>query len=764
MKPAFETPKILSDLPIKDGRDASFHFNEFAVTLARLIADKKTLTPLVIGINGAWGSGKTTLLRCLQEKLDKTFVLREPTKPAVLDFVNDGENPQSKFRTCRTVWFNAWKYADEEQLLVALVRVIVQEMFKDDLISKGAAALLEPFTPHRDVINTVLGWCSIKIGGAELGLNTGEPKETPFAEKTAMLDLFDEAFDRLMAAWVHRSLKVEKISQQDGVLVVLIDDLDRCLPEKTVQVLEAIKLFLDKPGCVFVLGADTEVVRTAVESYYQNAKVTGQNAVDYLEKIIQIRFNLPPVVAITMQDFLKRQALDGEMLAQWQTLIAAAEINPRRVKAVINDVELQWRMLVNSGEAAGVRRDDFIRWNALMRAAPSTFRNRFFNMPDDDLGIDLRYKFIMDALIWMCGDEKEKRAVKINFQDFENNDSKRLREVLKQIKYFSDDLTPDVLNSIVHLTAPLEKTAPAEKLTEKPVEATSDGLEHKVVRVPAEPKRHAPASRFDLMFGGELEEILSQNTIEEERVAISKNLLMIGNIEFIKIPSGKFIMGSKDDNPLAFDNETPQHTMELPDYWMAKFTLMNDQYFTYIGEGNHPVLDWKKKNNHPVVNITWHNAMDYCIWFNKQYKTELQNAGITVNLPTEAQWEKAARGEYGNEWPWGNKFDKNNCNSAEGKKPKGDTTPVDAYPQGESPYGIADMVGNVWEWTHTLFKRYPYKVDDFREDEKASGPRVFRGGSFGYPLRMARCAYRIGYDPDNSNDSIGFRVCASPIS
>ena len=354
-RPNLETPEILSDLPLADGDDkAHFHFDAYAATLARLIASKNTLTPLAIGVSGPWGAGKTTLLRRLQRQLDQTRSLLEKDRPAVIDFVNPHESPAEQFRLCRTVWFNAWKYADEDALLVALVRVMVQTMFADDWIAKSAAKIFDPFKERRDVVDTVLGWFKIKTPFLDIQLDTGEPQPTPFAENTALLDLFNDAFDRLMAVWVHHRLDVHKIDPTHGVLVVFIDDLDRCLPAKTVQVLEAIKLFLDKPGCVFVLGADAEVVRQAVESHYQNAKVTGQNAADYLEKIIQLRFDLPPVPDDAMQEFLQEQQVSGEMLAEWRTLLAAAEVNPRRVKAVLNDIELQWRMLVNSGDRKSV--------------------------------------------------------------------------------------------------------------------------------------------------------------------------------------------------------------------------------------------------------------------------------------------------------------------------------------------------------------------------------------------------------------------------
>ncbi len=751
-KSTYQTPDILSDLPLRDSQRTSFHFNEFAVTLARLIAEKKTLTPLTICVSGAWGSGKTSLLHCVQEKLDQTLILLDKTKPAVLDIVNADENPQARFRACRTVWFNAWKYADEDELLVALVRVIVQEMFKDDFISKGAAALLEPFTPRRNVIDTVLGWFSIKVGDATIGLNTGVPTPTPFAEKTAMLDLFDEAFDKLMAAWVHHKLDVDKINPEEGVLVVFIDDLDRCLPEKAVQVLEAVKLFLDKPGCVFVLGADADVVCAAVESYYKNAEVTGQNAADYLEKIVQLRFNLPPVVPATMQAYLKTQNVGDEMLAQWQTLIAAAAINPRRVKVVFNEIELQWKMLVNSDQAEGVKREDFIRWSALWRAAPENYKEKVRDF--DDLGF--RLQFVTDSLSWGLGklDDSKKSA----FADFEKQDGRRLKNVLREIKSFSPDFDGKTLDAFMHLTAPPQKPAvsaaepPAERPEERMVEAegATEAALRKETRL-----RGAPAKK--IAVEDELERVV-------KGALSSENRLVIGGLEFIKVPAGKFIMGSKDDNPLAYPDEKPQHTFEIKqDYWMAKFPVTNEQYSAYVSKEKHPVEGWENKKNHPVMNVSWEDAMAYCEWFNSTYAGDLKQHGLTLHLPTEAQWEKAARGEYGNEWPWGNEFDENKCNSREGKKPKGGTTPVDAYPQGESPYGIADMVGNVWEWTHTLFKEYPYKADKSREDEKASGSRVLRGGAF-FNRQSVRCAVRDHDDPDDINVSIGFRVAASPFS
>jgi formylglycine-generating enzyme required for sulfatase activity len=241
---------------------------------------------------------------------------------------------------------------------------------------------------------------------------------------------------------------------------------------------------------------------------------------------------------------------------------------------------------------------------------------------------------------------------------------------------------------------------------------------------------------------------------------------VFSGIEFVRVPKGKFIMGSKDDNELALDSEKPQHTVEIPyNYWVARYPVTNEQFKKFVEATKHEhewVGDWKSKPDYPVVNVSWHDAMAYCKWLNEALRGEMGDG--VVRLPTEAEWEKAARGERGNEWPWGNEFDKTKCNSREGGK--GGTTPVGAYsPQGDSPYGAADMAGNVWEWCHSIYKPYPYQPDDGRESESESDTRVLRGGSFFCVARLVRGALRDRPVPGYWGTDRGFRcVCASGSS
>jgi formylglycine-generating enzyme required for sulfatase activity len=234
-----------------------------------------------------------------------------------------------------------------------------------------------------------------------------------------------------------------------------------------------------------------------------------------------------------------------------------------------------------------------------------------------------------------------------------------------------------------------------------------------------------------------------------------------GVIEFVKVPMGKFLMGSIDDKR-ASNNEKPQHAVDIPyDYYLARFPMMNEQYATYAHAKRikHPVSGWERERDHPVVNVSWDDAVQYCRWLNDLQKNELLSNWV-FRLPTEAEWEKAARGRNSLVYPWGDSFDKNKCNTYEGAI--GNTSPVGRYsPQGDSPYGCSDLSGNVWEWTHSLLKVYPYNIRDGREVE-GSGNHVLRGGCFYDKSDYARCASRgdplFGY----LDDLIGFRVVVAP--
>ncbi|MDO9303199.1 MAG: bifunctional serine/threonine-protein kinase/formylglycine-generating enzyme family protein, partial [Anaerolineales bacterium] len=305
---------------------------------------------------------------------------------------------------------------------------------------------------------------------------------------------------------------------------------------------------------------------------------------------------------------------------------------------------------------------------------------------------------------------------------------------------------------------------PAKTISGNISDSVSDALQHAMQIRRTE--RYKSVSDFKTALFAEPKPFAQVKVVEPPAVPASNfanNKLILSNgMEFMRVPAGKFLMGS--DNGLSEKHvlsEKPQHTVDIPyDYWIARFPITNEQYNIYIqAEGiDHPVSDWEKKKDHPVVNVTWLSATKYCKWLSTLLKTKLQSE-MLVRLPTEAEWEKAARGTDGRKFPWGNTFDKNKCNSEEGERSS--TTSVSLYStQGDSPYGCADMTGNVGEWTHSLEKNYPYDAKDGREDEISSFSvkRVIRSGGFLMSGFFASCTYRQGDYSRGQSDWKGFRV------
>jgi formylglycine-generating enzyme required for sulfatase activity len=238
--------------------------------------------------------------------------------------------------------------------------------------------------------------------------------------------------------------------------------------------------------------------------------------------------------------------------------------------------------------------------------------------------------------------------------------------------------------------------------------------------------------------------------------------------ELVYIPAGTFLMGSSDSDKSATGYEKPRHRLYLPSYWIGRFPVTNEEYryFLLANPEHKKPRNWdgnsfpKGKKRYPVRYVRWEDAVAYCRWLSQVSEKK-------YTLPSEAEWEKAARGPHGRIYPWGNVFDKTRCNTSESEIHG--TTPVGKYsPRGDSPYGCVDMSGNVWEWTRSLGKDYPYNPRDGRENPSDSGSRVLRGGFYRDGASLARCAARNHYPPIHLwGYQGGFRVCvvgASPIS
>ena len=235
-------------------------------------------------------------------------------------------------------------------------------------------------------------------------------------------------------------------------------------------------------------------------------------------------------------------------------------------------------------------------------------------------------------------------------------------------------------------------------------------------------------------------------------------------MRLVRIPVGRFLMGSdRRKDKLAEEAEEPQHAVLLEEYYIGKYPVTNQHYLAFVlATGHRPPVRWKGgrflegEAQCPVSHVAWDDALAFCQWASAA-------AGQGVRLPTEAEWEKAARGPKGRRWPWGNRPPSDKyCQWGDGAT--FGYGPVGQYsPRGDSPYGCADMARNVCEWTSSLLRNYPYDPDDGREDPKSHARRVVRGGGGRFTASGAntRAAYRRAEASHERNWFVGFRVAVT---
>ena len=236
-----------------------------------------------------------------------------------------------------------------------------------------------------------------------------------------------------------------------------------------------------------------------------------------------------------------------------------------------------------------------------------------------------------------------------------------------------------------------------------------------------------------------------------------------GMLGFVEIPAGAFTMGNDDpEDSWVWGKTSPAHPLHLETYYIAHYPVTVAQFQVFVQASGYEPSDLdclEGVPNHPVVYVNWQDAMAYCDWLMEQFRSHLNilpeplaeflsQPGARVVLPSEPEWEKAARGPNGFFYPWGNKADPNRANY--GDTGINTTSAVGCFPGGASiPYGIEDLSGNVWEWTRSIREDYPYPHDiegrAQREDLQSSGdePRVLRGGAFYYDPQDVRCAVRL---------------------
>jgi formylglycine-generating enzyme required for sulfatase activity len=743
---------ILSDQPADEDR---LDFDPCAQTLADVVADPDTDTPLTIGIFGGWGRGKTSLMRMVRRRLEATA--------------------ESEFPV-RTVWFNAWLYNREEALWRALIsRVLdaartfptLDEAARDTL--RGLEARLYPPTAPPGGHLTLAPGALAGLDGGSLPTLTGlellrrQAERGGDAEAAARLQELiadveeSQALTRRdqIAALDQFHRQFERISRTcivpHGRLAVFVDDLDRCLPDQAIEVLEAVKLFLDVPGCIFVLGIDREVIEQGIRVRYADYEARIDGAL-YMEKIIQIPFNLPPISTRAVEAYVQGVTFGGLPDPHCERVFAVGlEPNPRRIKRTLNIFLLLWRLAQNREDL----RDTIKPVRLAKMVVIQQYHPRLFALVQDGPHhlIDLERRF-RQAQQARHGEEElplpRSRKRGPGGEEDEVISAGPLAEFLGR----------GLLSDLLTCTAPDAPDANFTDLT--------------------------PARVLEYIF-------LTRSTVEEETVEAEASRLLF-EPQMVTMPAGPFLMGTpqaKLDELLRLmkeeyegverewvEREIPQHEVTLDRYAISRYPVTVAEFARFVEDGGYATREhwteagWMRRESEgwtqprywedekwndpsqPVVGVSWYEALAYCNWL-------ADKTGRAYRLPTEAEWEKAARSTDGRRYPWGNDWDPSHCNNEE--TGPGHTTPVGQYPQGDSSYGVSEMVGQVWEWCSSKYSPYRYDPDDGREDLEGEDTRINRGGSWNDGAGWCRCGYRSWRDPGRRRNNRGFR-CVRTLS
>ncbi len=247
----------------------------------------------------------------------------------------------------------------------------------------------------------------------------------------------------------------------------------------------------------------------------------------------------------------------------------------------------------------------------------------------------------------------------------------------------------------------------------------------------------------------------------------------------ITIPEGNALLGTGDEQLEymlqreewatewyerdMFLTEQPEHTVRLAAYEIGRHPVTNAEYHLFVWETGYRIpRGWigfrfpEGEAEFPVVGVSHVDAVAYCAWLTKKAKSK-----NPYRLPSEAEWEHASRGIDARIYPWGDEFDPWRCNTVESGK-RGPTIVGNYSPSGDSTFGVADMSGNVWEWTSSIMQPYPYDPTDGREEPKDIAVFTMRGGSWYYSHKLARCCTRESALATFLSPALGFRLARNP--
>lgn len=699
--------------------------------LVEMIRSVKSHGSFTIGIYGQWGTGKTSLLKQAKKALD----VPEHKKP---------QQPE-ELQPVLTVWFNPWQFVSEEHLIIPFFHTLIASLEKSvkesktEKITENLSVFLEKIAHvPLALLYGLEGEFKIplllkaKFSFAK-GMEYQQKAEAAIDEenaeknKTAM-----QAAARNYESTYYNLLQIlqDAAAALDVKIVVFIDDLDRCLPERAVQLLEGLKVLLDLKNFVFVMGVAQEVIERGIRVRYRELYLTGQQddfpdiEGQYLDKIIQFPFSLPSADP----DDLKKNILSKQL----EKLAGAAPFvemihealgnNPRTIKRFINAISFSLYLADKKSE----KDDDFhpgllIKISLIGYLFPALYR-QLEKYPS--------HLVRLEEIIRETVKERDKKRDTPG-KEFVEGQSDQVKKTDLPIidQWLEDDK--------------ISKLLPILKIR---TDQQGDGAVPEIgFNNPETVKKYVRLLSTSLQS-----EVTSK---AENSRTVNKSLREQMRDRMISIKEGKFKMGN---------DETGTVEVTLSPFKMDKYPVTQALYEQVINKNPSHF----KGEDRPVENISWFDAAEFCNELSRQTglaeayeikgeQVKRRPGANGYRLPTEAEWEYGCRAGtkgdcYGNidEIAW---YEKNSGDETHGVGQKK-----------ANDFGLYDMLGNVGEWCNDWYKDYSKKPVIDPVGVENGTDRVIRGGSWGISAGIARSARRDGYTPGNRNGNLGFRLVLPP--
>lgn len=710
--------KLLTDNPIDfiDKEDESLYysldglkFNEYTAVFKNAIIN--TPTPFTIGVFGKWGKGKTSFLKMLKHKIQ--------------------EENKSKYLT---VWFNAWKYEKEKDPMIALLMVIhdtlennknILEKLNEGLEEAGGKIKNASIYLKHTILQLINYKTKIKILEQEFSNSFSLSKVFKNANKeiesNKEVNELDELINQSSYIKIFDNLKkFEQILISKKIhMVIFIDDLDRCMPDNAVELLENIKLVLDLKNVTYVLGVANEVIEGHLEHKYEKdfgLKKEHEHGKSYLEKIVQLPFYLPDfsLKLDNLIDSLFKKINQDNYLDNVKDVIKKIsthhKLTPRLLIRHLNQAKINAEIdeLFNGVNKYDDKNED-IRKHSDFMFSMFTFVLFLKDLYQKEYSLLITYS--EKSLASLVKNSGEIKKIKDNDQEFESLLSSSISAI-----WLTDKISREKTIEFVDTIENISEDDIQERLSELDINELKDAinsLEEKIKEKESFDKIMNVSKKSYKTF---IEDLTNNNG---NKLDFSK--FLVTNIWF-----KEFINSNAYSNKELWSNDgwefINSNKIKEPKY-------LNDERF------NH---DFK-----PVLGVSYYEAEAFCKWLSEESKGE--DVEYEYSLPTSEQFKSLASNGNTSDYPWGKEFDSKKCNNNV-KLKLGKTSIVGAFSKydGDTQDGICDMSGNVWKWTNSDSK-------DFE------GAKVLKGGSWDFNDEdYFSASYLISNIPDVRYLNVGF--------